>query len=549
MNEEKARSFLKMIRRSQRGRLKIYLGYCAGVGKTYRMLQEGQVMRNEGIDIVVGLAETHGRRDIDKLLEGFDIIPRVVLEYKGIKIEEMDVDAILARKPAVALIDELAHNNVPGSRNLKRYQDVQEILDAGIHVITTLNVQHLESLYNTVEKFVGVKVRERLPDTVISEADQIVNVDLSTEDLRKRLEEGKIYPRERIKTALDNFFISVNLEKLRELTLRELAAQIDYRRREPLPEDITAMPDQVMVCLSSRGPNSELLLRYASRFAGRLNKNWYALYVQREEEDPTHIDLHTQNTLTKTLTLARQLGAIVFTYKGEDLAATIIRFAREYGIGHIIIGTPSRHSFFKRLLFKKTLSERLVQEADGINIVIVNTTQHEPVYDIFQTAKPAKPAEPAPKAICLGDFLSEKTIIVWKEPALKEEVLRDLTRAVYEGEPGCEEIYNDIMQREKESSTFFNEGVAFPHLRLAGDFSPRVALGIVPQGIANVSTTRPIRLVFLVLSSLNQVEVQARILAIASKIAGNNHMVNVLLSAKNSKKVLAEINEWESAHL
>lgn len=546
MSEEKANSFLKMIRRSQRGRLKIYLGYCAGVGKTYRMLQEGQVMRSEGIDVVVGLAETHGRRDIVKLLEGFEIIPRLVREYKGINIEEMDVDAILARRPAVALIDELAHNNVPGSRNLKRYQDVQEILDAGIHVITTLNVQHLESLYDTVEKFVGVKVRERLPDTVISEADQIVNIDLSTEDLRKRLEEGKIYPGERIQTALNNFFISSNLEKLRELTLRELAAQIDFRRKEPLPEDTAAMPDQVMVCLSSRGPNSNLLLRYASRFAGRLNKNWYALYVQREEEDPTHIDLQTQDALANTLTLARQLGAIVFTYKGEDLADTILRFAREYRIGHIIIGTPTRHPFFKRLFFKKTLSERLVEEAGDINIVIVGSTHHEVVPE---EPWPGDTVKTAVKPVCLGDFLSEKTIITWKDTVLKEEVMRDLTRAAYEEGQGFEEIYNALMQREKESSTFFNEGVAFPHLRLAGDFSPRVSLGIIPGGIANISTANPIRLVFLVISSIDQVDIQGKILAAASKIARSNHLVDVLLSAKNSRRVLAEINKWESAYL
>jgi two-component system, OmpR family, sensor histidine kinase KdpD len=546
MSEEKANSFLKMIRRSQRGRLKIYLGYCAGVGKTYRMLQEGQVMRSEGIDVVVGLVETHGRRDIVQLLDGFEIVPRLVREYKGIKIEEMDVDAILARRPAVALIDELAHNNVPGSRNLKRYQDVQEILDAGIHVITTLNVQHLESLYDTVEKFVGVKVRERLPDTVISEADQIVNIDLSTEDLRKRLEVGKIYSKERIQTALNNFFISSNLEKLRELTLRELAAQIDFRRREPLPDDTAAMPDQVMVCLSSKGPNSDVLLRYASRFAGRLNKNWYALYVQREEEDPTHIDLKTQDALANTLTLARQLGAIVFTYKGEDLADTILRFAREYRIGHIIIGTPSRRSFFKRLFFKKTLSERLVEEAGDINIVIVGTTHREAVYD---EPLPGNIVKTAAKPICLGDFLNEKNIITWEDTVLKEEVLRDLTRAAYDEGQDFEDIYNKLMEREKESSTFFNEGVAFPHLRLAGDFSPRVSLGIIPGGIANISTAKPICLVFLVISSLNQVEIQGKILAAASKIARSNHLVELLLSAKNPSKALAEINKWESAHL
>ncbi len=543
MNEERANSFLKMIRRSRRGRLKIYLGYCAGVGKTYRMLQEGQVMRNEGIDVAVGLVETHGRADIVKLLEGFEIIPRLVQEYKGIKVEEMDVDAVMARKPEVVLIDELAHTNMPGSRNIKRYQDVQEILDAGIHVITTLNVQHLESLYDTVEKLVGVKVRERLPDTVIAEAHQIVDVDLSTEDLRKRLVEGKIYPGERIQTALDNFFTSVNLEKLRELTLRELAAQIDFRRKEPDLDEPVPMPDQIMVGLSSRGPNSDRLLRYASRLAGRLNKNWYALYVQREEEDPTHIDLETQAVLSNTLTLAKQLGAIVFTYKGEDLADTIIRFAREYRIGHIIIGTPSRLPFLKRVFFKKTLSERLVQEAGGMNIVIVDTTHRPEVTDKFA---PGDTMKTSLKPICLGDFLNEKNILIWNDMALKEEVLRDLTRAACGENEDVEGIYNAILQREKESSTFFNEGVAFPHLRLARDISPKLSLGIIPQGIANLSAARPIRLVFLVLSSTNQVEVQARILAKASKIARNHHLVEVLLSAKNAKKVLAEINNWDS---
>ena len=373
MDQEKANRFLHMIQSSARGRLKIYLGYCAGVGKTYRMLQEGHALKADGIDVVVGYVETHGRADIARLLEGLEIIPRMIREYKGMQVEEMDVDAVLARKPAVALIDELAHNNVPESRNGKRYQDVQEVLAAGIHVITTLNVQHLESLYDTVEKLVRVKVRERLPDTVLSEADQIVNVDLTPEDLRKRLEEGKIYKEDKIQTALDNFFSQANLESLRELTLRELAAQIDTQRKELDNEGSTVMPDQIMVCLSSRGPNSDLLLRYASRFAGRLNKNWYALYVQTAAEDPLQIDIQTQNALARTLTLAKQLGAIVFTYKGEDLASTIIRFAREYHIGHIIIGSPSRFSFFQKVRFKKALSERLIQEAGGINIVVVDT--------------------------------------------------------------------------------------------------------------------------------------------------------------------------------
>lgn len=542
MSQEKANKFLRMIQRSAQGRLKIYLGYCAGVGKTYRMLQEGHALKNDGIDVVVGFVETHGRADIIKLLEGFEIIPRIVREYKGMQVEEMDVDAVLARKPAVALVDELAHNNVPESRNIKRYQDVQEILAGGIHVITTLNVQHLESLYDTVEKLVGVKVRERIPDTVITEADQIVNVDLTPEDLRKRLAEGKIYREDKIQTALENFFIQANLENLRELTLRELAAQIDTHRKDLERDENTAMPDQIMVCLSSRGPNSDFLLRYASRFAGRLNKNWYALYVQTAAEDPLQIDMQTQNALARTLTLAKQLGAIVFTYKGEDLASTIIRFAREYHIGHIIIGSPSRFSFLQKIRFKKALSERLIQEARGINIVVVDTHQK---HSVPEGSEPETKSRTIAEKMRLSDFLPENHVLIWENMAFKEEILRDLARIACNADEDFQEIYTSLLQREKESSTFFNEGVAFPHLRLEDDSLPKIALGIMRKGIADVSTVEPIRLVFLIVTSLRQSDVQAKLLAAASKIAGNKHLVDILLAAKNPEKVIREINKWE----
>ena len=206
MSNDRASSFLTLIRRAERGRLKIYLGYVAGVGKTYQMLLEGHKLQEEGIDVVIGLVETHGREDTAKLIDGLAVIPQKQIDYHGVVLGEMDVEAVPARKPQVALIDELAHTNIPGSRNTKRYQDVQEILSAGIHVITTLNIQHLESLRDTVESEIGVKVRERIPDTVIAEADQIVDVDLTAEDLLQRLREGKIYPPDRIKTALANFF-------------------------------------------------------------------------------------------------------------------------------------------------------------------------------------------------------------------------------------------------------------------------------------------------------------------------------------------------------
>src|SRR5271154_5973930 len=252
MAEDRAQAFLQMIRRSERGRLRVYLGYGPGVGKTFQMLSEAQRLKKEGIDIVVGLVETHGRAETAALLDGLEIIPRRKVEYHGITVEEMDVDAVIARHPTVAIVDELAHSNLPGSRNAKRYQDVQDILAAGIHVISALNVQHLESLYNTVERLLGVKVRERLPDSVLAEADQIVNIDLAAEDLQKRLRDGKIYPSERIQSSLENFFTESNLEHLRELALRELASQLDFKRREGVQTqaaNTNGAPDQIMVCL------------------------------------------------------------------------------------------------------------------------------------------------------------------------------------------------------------------------------------------------------------------------------------------------------------
>src|SRR6202167_3412971 len=206
MADDRAQSFLQMIRRSQRGRLKVYLGYGPGVGKTYQMLVEAHRLKGEGIDVVVGLVETHNRAETAKLVEGLEVIPRRKVEYHQIVVEEMDVDAVIHRHPQVVIVDELAHTNVPGGKNPKRYQDVQDILAAGIHVISALNIQHLESLYNTVEQLVGVKVRERIPDSVLAEADQVVNIDLAAEDLQKRLKEGRVYPAARAASALENFF-------------------------------------------------------------------------------------------------------------------------------------------------------------------------------------------------------------------------------------------------------------------------------------------------------------------------------------------------------
>lgn len=374
MDNARADNFLRLIKRSKRGKLKIYLGYAAGVGKTCQMLREGHRLTEDGINVVVGIVETHGRKETEELVHGLEIIKRHLTEYKGITLEEMDTEAIIARKPSVVLVDELAHTNIPGSKNSKRYEDVEDLLEAGIHVISTLNVQHLESLYEIVERSTGVKVKERLPDRVVTEADQVVNVDVTTQDLRARLTEGKIYPKERIATALDSFFKENNLEQLRELALRELASQIDFKRRDASPEERETSPDQIMVCLSSRGPNSDKLLRYASRLAGKLNRNWYALYVQTRKETPDVIDASTQRALADTLNLANSLGAKVFTYKGEDIATTILRFAQDYRVGHIVIGTPGRKMpFMKRLKGQRSIVEKLMLDGDNITVVVPDT--------------------------------------------------------------------------------------------------------------------------------------------------------------------------------
>ncbi|MFA6220718.1 MAG: PTS sugar transporter subunit IIA [Desulfomonilaceae bacterium] len=553
--EDRAGSFLRMIRRARRGRFKIYLGYGAGVGKTYQMLLEGHRLKADGIDVAIGLVETHGRSETQSLIEGLEVIPKRKEEYRGITLEEMDVDAVLSRKPQVALIDELAHTNMPGSKNQKRYQDVQEILAAGVHVITTLNVQHLESLYDTVEKTVHVKVRERLPDWILGEADEIVNVDLSPEDLQKRLQEGKIYPAERIQTALSNFFTSDNLETLRELTLRELVSQIDLKRRENLEDENQIAPDQVMVCLSSRGPNSAKLLRYASRLAGRLNRNWYALYVQTPSEAPTVIDPRTQTILSETLTLAKQLGAIVFTYNGEDVPKTILRFVKEYRVGHVVIGSPGKIPFWKRFLGKRSLVELLIEEARGITIVVLDT--HEPVVSqgdnetsktgIVEDRRHA--SGPNPTTISVTTLLAPNRIILWNEPITREKLLRELTEKVARESGGSsEDIVTKLLNRENESSTFFNEGIAFPHVRVATIKEPLVALGIPSRGVLDVPTETPTRLVFLILAPASDPSVQVRILGMLSRLARNQDFVEQVAGSNSSEKAWINIVKFAADH-
>jgi two-component system sensor histidine kinase KdpD len=365
--------FLMLIREQQRGRLKVYLGFAPGVGKTVEMLQEGHRLRKQGVDAVIGVVETHGRADTAAVVGDLEQVPRRRVEYRGVVLDEMDTDAVLKRRPTVALVDELAHTNAPGCRHGKRYQDVEDLLRAGVSVITTMNVQHLESLYEMVERFTGVKVKERVPDYVLAQAHQVVNVDLPAEDLQERLRAGKVYPADRAERALANFFTEPNLNQLREIALEQVAHVLDRRRREKDQDGGAAnTSERVMVCVSSGSPNALRLMRKGARLADRLGAPWYAVYVQTPGESTEKIDAATERRLADSLALAQQLDGIPLRFTGPDLASAVAAFVTEYGITHVVVGR-SRRPWWRRLL-GTSLLDRLVRAVPGVDIVVVDTT-------------------------------------------------------------------------------------------------------------------------------------------------------------------------------
>jgi two-component system, OmpR family, sensor histidine kinase KdpD len=365
-----ADDFLQIIRQQHRGKLKVYLGACPGVGKTCQMLKEGNRLKGSGVDVIIGYVEPHERPETTAQIKDLEIIPPRLVHYHEIALKEMDVDAVLARHPTVALVDELAHTNAPGSKNRKRYEDVQDLLNAGINVISTVNIQHLESLYNIVEEATGVRVKERVPDEALMGADQIVNVDLPSEDLLERLQAGKIYPLERVQRAMGNFFTERNLTRLREMTLSETANYLDRKQRQTSPpEDVQSSLGQVAVALSSRGPDPGALLRKTARLAAQLNAPWYAVYVRTPQEAPTKIAAVVQRRVTDTLEFAQKMGGIVIVLKNDDVAQALISFAGEYGITHIVLGRPARKRL--RNIFRPSLIEALMVALVNVDLVIV----------------------------------------------------------------------------------------------------------------------------------------------------------------------------------
>ena len=353
---------------STRGRLKIFFGMSPGVGKTYAMLEAARQKQDEGCEVVVGIVETHWRKETEALLEGMPIMPRLQIEYRGTTLTEMDLDAILTWHPGLAIVDELAHTNAPGSRHPKRYQDVLELLDAGIDVYTTLNVQHVASRSDTVRQITGVPVAETVPDSVVDLADEIVLVDLTPEQLRARLAEGKVYLGERADWAAKNFFRESNLTALREMALRVVAEHVDRDLREIMSEERIAGPwksgDRLLVAVSA-SPYSERLIRYTRRLASSMEASWIVANI----EGPRQLSQEEQARLTRYLALARQLGAEVITTPGRDIAQTLLRVARQNNVTQIVMGKPLGTPWFSFL--KPDLLRWLMRNSGNIDIHMI----------------------------------------------------------------------------------------------------------------------------------------------------------------------------------
>jgi two-component system sensor histidine kinase KdpD len=371
-----AEALLAKLEQAQHARLRIYIGAAPGVGKSYQMLEDAHLLRHQGHDVVIGFVETYGRAGTEAQVKDLELVPHRRIEYRNVVLEEMDVDAIIARKPDICIVDELAHTNVPGSKNKKRYEDVVDLLEAGISVFTAVNIQHLETLNDAVARSSGIRVRETVPDMFLKRADEVVNVDVTIDELRTRLKQGKIYKPEKIEQALTNFFRKGNLSTLRELALRAVAEEVSskaaqYRSREGL--EPAAIPEKVMVCISAN-QTAKKLLRAGSRIAGRLGAVWYAVYVETPGESPGRIRPEYAEQLAENFEMAEELGATVIKLKAKRAADGLVEFARREGISHVIFGQSARSRW--SILLHGSVLNRFLAEVRDAAIQIIPTGAH-----------------------------------------------------------------------------------------------------------------------------------------------------------------------------
>jgi len=363
---------IQLEKKPEAAKLRIYIGAAPGVGKTYDMLNDAyNLVHQQGVDLVIGLVETHGRKDTEDRIRDLEIIPQRVIPYRGVNLKEMDVDAILARHPNTVVVDELAHTNVPGSKNRKRYEDVLELLEAGVNVMAAVNIQHLETLNDAVNRSANTVIRETVPDNFLKRADEVVNVDVTVDELRTRLRQGKIYAPEKVEQSLANFFRKGNLNMLRELALRTTAEQVssrasEYRRTQGLEQ--APIPEKVMVCLSTR-PGTERLLRVGARVAGRLASNWYAVYVTRPDDDKGHGDPEAFHRLEEYQRMARDLGAQVVSLTDRNVSDALIRFAQQENISHVVFGQSVRSRW--DILLRGSVLNRFLSEVRDVTVQVV----------------------------------------------------------------------------------------------------------------------------------------------------------------------------------
>jgi len=339
------KSFIELVKKSRRGKFKVYIGMSAGVGKSYRMLQEAHSLLRNGIDLQIGYIETHNRAETQALVDGIPLIARRKVFYKGKELEEMDLQGILNRHPEVVIVDELAHSNVAGSKNTKRWQDVVDILDAGISVISAVNIQHLESMNQEIEKITGIAITERIPDKVLELTDEIVNIDLTADELIDRLKEGKIYDAAKVKTALLNFFQPDKILQLRELALKEVAHHVERKINIEIPKQIKLRTERLLACISSNSDTAKEVIRKTARLASYYRSPWIVLYVQSSNESSDRIKLDKQRHLINNFKLATELGAEVVKIKSDDVTKTIMKIADEREVTTICIGKPHLNLF------------------------------------------------------------------------------------------------------------------------------------------------------------------------------------------------------------
>jgi len=367
--EKSVQHFLSLIRKSRRGKFKVYIGMSAGVGKTYRMLQEAKSLLRNGIDVQIAYVETHSRKETHELLAEVPVIPRRKVFYKGKELEEMDLQAVLNIHPEVVIVDELAHTNVEGSKNEKRWQDVLQILDAGINVISAVNIQHIESLNEAVQQITGIEVKERVPDRILQCADEVVNIDLTADELISRLRDGKIYHPSKIPMALSNFFKVEKILQLRELALKEVASQVERKVDSEIAATARLRHERFLACIGSNHETAQMIVRKTARLAGYYNSKWFVLYVQTAKENGNRIKLSAQRHLINNFKMATELGADVIQVKDNNIPSAIAKVAEEHQITTVCIGKP--HLTLWQVILKTNVFNQLLTKLSDSDIDLV----------------------------------------------------------------------------------------------------------------------------------------------------------------------------------